>query len=79
MNKELTVGSMFAGIGGVCLGFNQSGFKIKWANEFDEKACVTYRENFPHTLYQEDVSKLDPKNLEKVDVITSAFLVRLFL
>ena len=27
------VGSMFAGIGGTCLGFKQAGAEIVWANE----------------------------------------------
>ena len=34
-----TVGSMFAGIGGICLGFKQAGFNIVWANEKDASAC----------------------------------------
>lgn len=28
-----TVGSMFAGIGGICLAFKQAGFDVIWANE----------------------------------------------
>lgn len=27
------VASMFAGIGGICLGFKQANFEIVWANE----------------------------------------------
>ena len=40
------VGSMFAGIGGICLGFKNAGCKLIWANEIDKFACITYRENF---------------------------------
>lgn len=55
------VGSMFAGIGGICLGFenakyNQNGYKLVWANEIDEYACETYRINFEHTLLQGDIN-----------------------
>lgn len=67
------VGSLYAGVGGVCLGFIQAGFAIEWANEFDKYACITYRNNFDHTLYEEDVWKLDPKKLSKVDIITGGF------
>ena len=35
----ITVGSMFAGIGGIDLGFVDAGFTIKWANEIDKKSC----------------------------------------
>jgi DNA (cytosine-5)-methyltransferase 1 len=68
-----SVGSLYAGVGGVCLGFIQAGFKLEWANEFDKFACQTYRENFKHSLQEEDIWKLDPKKLPKVDVIVAGF------
>ena len=68
-----SVGSLYAGVGGVCLGFIQAGFKLEWANEFDKYACQTYRENFKHSLHEEDIWKLDPKKLPKVDVIVGGF------
>jgi DNA (cytosine-5)-methyltransferase 1 len=52
-----SVGSLYAGVGGVCLGFIQAGFKLEWANEFDKYACETYRENFKHSLHEEDIWK----------------------
>ena len=39
--KQYTVGSMFAGIGGICLAFKQNGCKIIWANEVVKYACKT--------------------------------------
>lgn len=69
-----TVGDMFAGVGGIALGFMQAGFEVKWANEYDKSACKTYRLNFPgHKLYERDVCKLDPNELGYVDIITSGF------
>jgi len=74
-----TVGSLFAGIGGICYGFEQAGCKLKWANEFDPKACDTYRANFKHQLYEEDIHNLtNPKDLGKVDIITSGFPCQAF-
>jgi DNA (cytosine-5)-methyltransferase 1 len=75
-----TVGSLFAGIGGICLGFKQAEYKILWANEIDKKACETYSYNFPdHKLYCEDIHNLkDPKKLGKVDIITSGFPCQAF-
>ena len=45
---KLTVGSMFAGVGGICKGFENAGFKILWANEYNKKAGLTYYSNFDH-------------------------------
>ena len=35
----MKVGSLYAGIGGICTGFHNAGFEIAWANEFDPWAC----------------------------------------
>lgn len=75
-----TVGSLFAGIGGICLGFKQAGCDVIWANEIDKKACETYTLNFPkHSLHCEDINDiLNPDNLGKVDIITSGFPCQAF-
>ena len=73
MSKKYSVGSLYAGVGGICLGFINSGFKIGWANEYDKNACITYRENFNHPLFEGDVMKLEIKNLKKVDVLAGGF------
>lgn len=75
----ITVGSMFAGVGGVCLGFKQAGADVKWANEFDKYAQVTYTNNFPTTnLSLDDVRIVDPNDLGYVDIITSGFPCQAF-
>lgn len=72
--KELKVGSLFAGIGGIDLGFIQAGFEVSWANEIDADVCKTYRHNFPNsTLIEGDIRNLDVKVLKKVDVLTAGF------
>ena len=79
MNKDkFTVGSLYAGVGGICLGFQKSGFQISWANEFDKNACITYRENFSHKLYEGDVMNLDISKLDKVDVVVGGFPCQAF-
>ena len=70
----MKVGSLFAGIGGIDLGFQQAGFDILWANEIDRDACKTYKLNFPETkLFEGDIRKLDASKLENVDIITAGF------
>lgn len=36
----MKVGGLFAGIGGIELGFKKAGFDIAWANEIDKNACM---------------------------------------
>ena len=57
------VGSMFAGVGGICLGFQNAKYdrfrySLEWANEIDDYACETYRTNFSHNLIQGDICKI---------------------
>ena len=74
MKEQLTVGSMFAGIGGICLAFRQNGCKIVWANEIDKYACKTYRLNFgDEYLIEGDIQKLDTKDIPKFDILTAGF------
>ncbi|MGL6106104.1 DNA (cytosine-5-)-methyltransferase, partial [Romboutsia sp.] len=51
MTKQYKVGSMFAGIGGICLGFKRNNCEIVWASEIDKYACETYRHNFDGADY----------------------------
>lgn len=74
MASQPTVVSLFAGIGGICLGFKQAGFKIVWANEKDAAACRTYRYNFgTEYLVEEDVRKIDMAQLPRADVLAAGF------
>lgn len=70
---EYKVGSLFAGVGGICLGFKnaktkKSKYKLLWANEIDEYACETYKTNFNHTLLEGDIKKiLHPEYINNKD------------
>ncbi|WP_312902656.1 DNA cytosine methyltransferase [Chryseobacterium taichungense] len=44
----MKVVSFFAGAGGLDLGFEQAGFNVIWANEYDKDIWATYEKN--HTL-----------------------------
>ena len=72
----MKIGSLFAGIGGIELGFQQNGFEIKWANEIDEKASITYKTNFKHTLYIQDLRTFHAPS--KIDILTAGFPCQAF-
>lgn len=60
--KKYNVASLFAGVGGICLGFQNARYDDKeynlvYANEIDPYACETYRTNFNHTLLEGDIHK----------------------
>lgn len=70
----ITVGSLFSGIGGIDVGFQQAGFDIAWAIEKDAPACRTYRYNFSGaTLIEADIRDVDTASLEYVDVLAAGF------
>ncbi|MBE7014021.1 MAG: DNA (cytosine-5-)-methyltransferase [Ruminococcaceae bacterium] len=74
IKSKITVGSMFAGIGGICLGFKQAGFDIVWANEKDSSACRTYRNYFGNSyLVEGDICCIDKKTIPYFDVLTAGF------
>lgn len=77
--KTITVGSMFAGIGGIELAFEQVGCKTIWANEKDKYACKTYRLNFDKDILVEgDIQEIKTKDIPKVDILTAGFPCQAF-
>jgi len=46
--ERFKIVSLFAGCGGLDLGFEKAGFKVTWANEFDSSIWDTFINNFPH-------------------------------
>jgi len=72
----LKCGALFSGIGGFCLGFEQSGFETAWAVELDKSAAETYRHNLPHVrLIEKSVEDIDVDldGLDSVDILHAGF------
>ena len=86
MKNRYKVGGLFSGVGGIELGFQEAGFKVEWANEFDKNACITYRLNFTnHQLIEDDIwniisnkFKHEKKTLNKIDVLVGGFPCQAF-
>lgn len=64
----MNVVSFFAGCGGLDLGFEQAGFHVVWANEFEPHCRATYERNHPNTEFVlGDVCKIDPNSIPNCD------------
>jgi len=73
MNKPKLV-SLFAGAGGLDLGFIKAGFEVVWANDFDENAVKTYHKNIGTHSVLGDITKINSSEIpDEVDVITGGF------
>lgn len=69
-----SVVSLFAGIGGICLGFKQAGFDVIWANEKDHAACLAYRYNFGNNYLMEgDIREIPEESIPRADVLAAGF------
>ena len=69
-----TVASLFAGIGGIDLGFKLAGFEIVWANEIDRSACATYKASLDgDRLLNCDIRKVNANDIPDFDVLVAGF------
>lgn len=69
----MNVIDLFAGVGGLSLGFRRAGYNILAANEFDKSIAASYQKNHPETkMIAKDIQELSTELDEyigKIDVI----------
>lgn len=74
--KKPRVISLFAGCGGLDLGFHQQGYEVVWANDVDEWAAETYKHNLGDVMVCKDIEKINPykdKSIPASDLILGGF------
>lgn len=68
--KQLTLGSLFDGIGGFPLAGIYAGIKPMWASEIEPFPIRVMEKRLPDVKHYGDVNKLNGGDLEPVDVVT---------
>jgi DNA (cytosine-5)-methyltransferase 1 len=70
---DLTVGSLFSGIGGLDLGLERAGMKVIWQSEIDPYCCRVLAKHWPNVPNLGDVTKVDWSSVERPDVICGGY------
>ena len=73
MARVLTVGSLFAGIGGFDLGLERAGFHVRWQVEVDEYCNRVLAKHWPHVTRYGDIHTIDWASVEPVDLVCGGF------
>ena len=68
---------LFAGIGGIRIGFESIGGRCVFSSEFDEDACKTYEANFGEHP-QGDITKIDTADIPDFDILLGGFPCQAF-
>lgn len=68
---------LFAGIGGIRLGFESVGGKCVFSSEFDEDACKTYEANFGEHPAG-DITKIEASSIPDFDILLGGFPCQAF-
>jgi len=69
----MTVGSLFAGIGGFDLGLERAGMRVRWQCEINEWCRRVLAKHWPHVRRYGDITTIDWSTVEPVDVLCGGF------
>ncbi len=75
--NNFTFIDLFAGIGGIRLGFESVGGKCVFSSEFDEDACITYEANFGEHPAG-DITKINASDIPDFDILLGGFPCQAF-
>lgn len=77
--KDWKTVDLFAGVGGIRLGFEKAGFSTVFANDFEPKCADTYNKNFDTAkLVVEDITKISTNDIPDCDFVLGGFPCQAF-
>lgn len=77
MENKIKFIDLFAGIGGIRIGFENNGFECVYSNEINDHACEMYEANFGCNP-KGDITKLNPFDLPEFDILVGGFPCQAF-
>jgi len=78
-SNQINFIDLFAGIGGIKLGFEKNGFKAIFSNDFDSYCKITFDHNFSKNfqqetgLYLKDIAQISSDIFPEFNVLTGGF------
>jgi len=76
ITKKIKLLDLFAGIGGIKIGFEKAGFECIFSNDFDKDCKITYDFNFSEnqkSLVLGDISKISSNIIPDFDILAGGF------
>ena len=69
----MRVVSFFSGIGGLDKGFEDAGYSVIWANDFDKYAVETYKANYENEIVLGDINEIPLESIPDAEVLIGGF------
>jgi DNA (cytosine-5)-methyltransferase 1 len=73
MGEQLTVGSLFSGIGGLDLGLERAGMRVIWQSEIDDYASRVLKKHWPKVPNYGDIKTINWADVPPTDVICGGY------
>jgi DNA (cytosine-5)-methyltransferase 1 len=73
MGEQLTVGSLFSGIGGLDLGLERAGMRVIWQSEIDPYASRVLNKHWPEVPNYGDIKTIKWADVPPTDVICGGY------
>jgi DNA (cytosine-5)-methyltransferase 1 len=72
--KKIRTIDLYAGVGGIRIGFEKAGFSTIFANDFEKNCKITYDLNFKDVLLDtRDIGEIKPSSLPNFDFLLGGF------
>jgi DNA (cytosine-5)-methyltransferase 1 len=70
---EVTVGSLFSGIGGLDLGLERAGMKVIWQSEIDPYCCKVLKKHWPEVPNHGNIKEINWQEIKRPNIIAGGY------